>query len=95
MRYLLNPYSWSLADPNSLPYLFLQHMYIVAVAMAISIVIALPIGLLVAKVRRLYAPVVAVAATLYSLPSLAFVAVMVTITGLSLGTVLIPLIVYN
>lgn len=95
MNYLLNPNSYNPADPNSIPNLFLRHMYIVGVAMVISIIIAIPIGLLVSRYRQWYTPVIAFSGLLYSIPAIALVAVLITITGLTLGTILIPLIVYN
>ncbi len=95
MNYLTNPNSYNLSDPSSIPNLFLQHMNIVGIAMIISILIAVPVGLLVARNRRLYLPVVTAAGLAYSIPAIAFVAVLITITGLSLGTIIIPLIVYN
>lgn len=95
MNYLTNPNSYNLADPTSIPNLFSRHMYIVGVAMLFSIIIAIPLGLLVARNHRLYVPVVTLTSLFYSIPSIAFVAVLITVTGLSLGTILIPLIVYN
>ncbi len=95
MNYLLSPSSYNLADPNSIPNLFLRHMYIVGLAMLISVVIAIPIGLLVARYPRLHTPIVTLSGIMYSIPALAFVAVLITVTGLSLGTIIIPLVVYN
>jgi len=95
MNYLLNPNSYNPADPNSIPNLFVRHMYIVGIAMILSILIAVPLGLLVARYRRLYTMVIAFTGLLYSIPAIAFIAVLITLTGLSLGTILIPLIVYN
>ncbi len=95
MNYLLNPNSYNPADPSSIPNLFLRHMYIVGVAMVISILIAVPIGLLVSRYRRLYTPIVSFAGVSYSIPAIAFIAVLITITGLTLNTIIIPLVVYN
>ncbi len=95
MNYLLNPNSYNPGDPSSIPNLLLRHMYIVGVAMLISILIAVPIGLLVSRYRRLYTPIVSFSGLLYSIPAIAFVAVLITVTGLTLGTIIIPLVVYN
>src|SRR5690242_15581111 len=95
MHYLLSPSTYDLSDPTSLPNLLPQHMGIVGITMLISIVIALPIGILVARYRRLYLPVITLAGLMYSIPAIAFVAVLITITGLTLGTIVIPLVVYN
>lgn len=95
MRYLFSAFNYNLADPYSIPNLFLQHLRIVGIAMAISILIAIPVGLLASRYRRFCLPIITFAGLLYSIPGIAFVAVLITITGLTLGTILIPLIAYN
>ncbi len=95
MRYLFNPFNYNLSDPASIPNLFLQHMYIVGITMLISILIAIPAGLVLSRYRRVYLPIISFAGLLYSIPSIAFVAVLITVTGLTLWTILIPLIAYN
>jgi osmoprotectant transport system permease protein len=95
MHYLMSAFNYDLADPGSIPNLLLQHLEIVGTAMLISIAIAIPIGILAARYHRIYLPLITLAGILYSIPGLAFVAVLITITGLTLGTILIPLIAYN
>ncbi len=95
MRYLFNPFNYNLSDPASIPNLFLQHLYLVGITMLISILIAIPVGLVLSRYRRIYLPIISFAGLLYSIPSIAFVAVLITVTGLTLGTILIPLIAYN
>ena len=95
MRYLFSSFNYRLADANSIPNLTLQHLGIVGVAMAFSIAIAIPIGILVSRYRRVYLPIITVAGMLYSIPGIAFVAVLITVTGLTLKTILVPLIAYN
>lgn len=95
MRFLFSAFNYNLSDPSSIPNLFLQHLYIVGLAMLISILIAVPLGLIAARYRRLSLPIITLAGVLYSIPGIAFVAVLITITGLTLGTIVIPLIAYN
>lgn len=95
MHYLTSPYNYNLSDPSSIPNLLLTHLFIVALTMVISIVISIPLGILLTRYRRFYLPVVTISGLLYSIPSIAFVAVLITRTGLTLATVLIPLVVYN
>ncbi len=95
MHYLFSSYNYNLSDPDSIPNLFLQHFYLIGLTMLISIVIAVPLGILLSHYRRFYLPVVSVAGLLYSIPSIAFIAVLITITGLTLGTIIIPLVLYN
>ncbi len=95
MHYLFSPFNYRLSDPASIPNLTLQHLSIVGIAMFFSIIIAIPIGVLVSRYRRVYLPVITVAGMLYSIPGIAFVAVLIAVTGLTLKTILVPLIAYN
>jgi osmoprotectant transport system permease protein len=95
MQYILSPYNYDLTDPESIPNLFLQHLWLVGLTMLISLVIAIPLGLLAARYKGLYAPLIAVADVLYTIPSIAMVAFLISITGLTLPTILIPLVLYT
>ena len=95
MQYILQPYNYDLSDPGSIPNLFLQTLELVSIVMLISIIIAIPIGLLVARYKRLYLPIITVSGLLYTIPSIAAFALLIPVTGLSLATAIIPLILYN
>jgi osmoprotectant transport system permease protein len=94
MRFLLTPSNYALADPSSVPNLLVQHLTIVGTAMGIALIVALPLGVLIARYRPLYLPVVGVAGFLYTIPGLALLAVLVPITGLSPATIVVPLVLY-
>ena len=94
MRYLFNPLHYDLTDPSSIPNLLMQHLIIVGISMLIAIVIAIPIGLIVARYRPSYGPVIAGASLLYTIPGIALLAFLIQFTGLSLTTIVIPLVVY-
>jgi len=72
-----------------------QHLYLSAIAVAIGF--AISFGLAVWSIRRrsLYGPVVAVAGLLYTIPSLALFPILVSITGLSDATAVVPLVLYS
>ncbi len=95
MNYLLNPLHYDLSDQSSVPNLLLQHLSIVGTSMLISLIIALPLGLLVARYRPLYLPVITTTGLLYTIPGLALLAFLVPVTGLSSATIIIPLVVYT
>ena len=95
MNYLLNPLHYDLSDQSSIPNLLFQHLNIVGISMLISLVIALPMGLLVARYRPLYLPVITGTGLLYTIPGLALLAFLVPVTGLSSATIIIPLVVYT
>jgi osmoprotectant transport system permease protein len=94
MQYLLNPYNYDLSDPGSIPNLTLQHLNLVGIALLISLIIAIPVGLLIARRRRLYLLVITIADLLYTIPGVALIGVLITITHISPATVIIPLILY-
>jgi osmoprotectant transport system permease protein len=102
LNYIFQPYNYNLTDPESIPNLFLKHLSLVGFTMLISIIIAIPIGILVARYHQLYLPVVSISGLLYTIPSIAAFALLIPIFGVnpvpifgfSLAAI-IPLIVYN
>jgi osmoprotectant transport system permease protein len=95
MHYLLQPYNYNLADPQSIPNLFLKHLSLVLIIMLISIIIGIPLGLLVSRYKRLYLPLITASGLLYTIPSIAAFALLIPLTGLSPATAIIPLVLYN
>ena len=95
MHYILQPYNYDLTDPESIPNLFLKHLSFVGTTMLISLIIAIPVGILLARYRRLYLPVVSISGLLYTIPSIAAFALLIPFTGLSAATAIIPLVIYN
>lgn len=97
MKYLLSPYNYDWSDPASIPNLITQHFFLVGVSMLISLIIAIPIGILVARNQRLYLPVITVAGLIYTIPGIALLGVLLTLPGLGLSfqTAIIPLVLYT
>ncbi|SRR5258706_4085867 len=95
MHYIFQPYNYDLSDPNSIPNLFLQHLYLVGITMLISLIIAIPLGILVVRYRFLYLPIITISGLLYTIPSIAAFAILIAFTGLSPATAIIPLVLYN
>lgn len=95
MHYIFQPYNYDLTDPNSIPNLFLGHLYLVGITMVISLIVAIPLGILVTRYRRLYLPIVTISGLLYTIPSIAAFGIFIAITGLSPATAIIPLVLYN
>jgi len=78
-------YFWSLS---------VTHLYLALVSVAIGLVLALPLGVLAVRLPRSSGPLLALTTILYALPSLAVFAFLVSITGLTNNTVIIPLALY-
>jgi osmoprotectant transport system permease protein len=95
MHYILQPYNYNLSDPQSIPNLFLKHLSLVGIIMLISLIIGIPLGLLVARYKQLYLPIITASGLLYTIPSIAAFALLIPITKLTPATAIIPLVIYN
>jgi len=95
MHYILQSYNYNLSDPESIPNLFLKHLSLVGIIMLISLVIAIPVGILVARNRQLYLPIITASGLLYSIPSIAAFGLLIPITKLTPATAIIPMVLYN
>jgi osmoprotectant transport system permease protein len=95
MHYILQSYNYNLSDPESIPNLFLKHLTLVGIVMLISLIIAIPVGILVTRNRRLYLPVITVSGLLYTIPSVAAFGLLIPFTLLTPATAIIPLVLYN
>lgn len=94
MSYLLDAYNYDMSDPSSIPNLLIQHLTIVGISMLLSIIISIPLGIFIARIRPLQGPVIGVAGLLYTIPGIALLAYLIPFTGLSLATIVIPLVLY-
>jgi len=72
----------------------IDHLEISATAMAIAIVIAIPIGVLAARIRPLTLPILGVLGALYTVPSLAFLAFLIPSLGLGRKPAIVVLVTY-
>jgi osmoprotectant transport system permease protein len=105
VSYLLNGSNWALSQPMNIPSLILAQLSITLVSVVIGLAIAFPLALLVSISRpsyrpilnpaTYYTPLIGVTGALYTIPSLAFMAVLVPWTGLNPATIIIPLVVYT
>jgi osmoprotectant transport system permease protein len=78
-------YFWSLSQ---------THLYIALVAVLLGLVVALPLGVLAARVPGVYGPILVVTTVFYALPSLAVIVLLLGVTGLTDTTIILPLAAY-
>ena len=71
-----------------------QHLVIVVVALTISILIALPIGVFLARRPRCYGPVMGVFSVLYTIPSISLLVLLIPLLGLGFWPTVVALVVY-
>ena len=72
-----------------------EHVLVTVIAVAVGFVISFGLALLIRRYPRLSGPIIGLAGTLYSIPSLALFALLIPITGLSLLTAEIALVSYT
>ena len=72
-----------------------QHLELTAIAVAVGLVIALPLAIVIHRWRGWTTPVFAVTGIVYTIPSLALFAFFVPVTGLSRTTAEIALVGYT
>ncbi len=80
--------------PGEIATRLLQHLELVAVALAIASAIALPLGVLAARNARVRGPLFAFLNVIYTLPSLAIFALLIPAFGLGFLTTEIALVAY-
>jgi osmoprotectant transport system permease protein len=74
--------------------LFVEHVILTFTSLGIALLIAFPIGFLVAKYKRLYTPVTGLLGIVYTIPSMALYAALIPYTGLGAKTATIGLVAY-
>ena len=72
-----------------------EHVTLTVLSVGIGLVISFPVAVIAHRHRRILPPVTWVAGLLYTIPSLALISLLVTITGFSYATVVIPLTSYT
>lgn len=73
---------------------FGEHLYMTLIALGIALIIALPIGFLITRYKRLEGPVMGFLSVLYTIPSLALLTLLLPFVGLGLENAIIVLVTY-
>lgn len=72
-----------------------EHVLMVVAAVAIGFVVSFGLAILARRFPRTYGPILAVTGTLYAIPSLALFVLLIPITGLTLTTGIVALVLYT
>ena len=73
----------------------LGHLLITLVTMVFAVLISVPLGILITRVRSLYDPVIKLTGMLYTVPSLAMFGVLVPIFGIGFKPAIVALTLYS
>lgn len=71
-----------------------EHFYISIIALLIAIVIAVPLGILLSKTKKLAGVILTIAGVLQTIPTLAVLAIMIPIFGVGKTPAIIALFIY-
>ncbi|HYW52868.1 MAG TPA: ABC transporter permease subunit, partial [Dongiaceae bacterium] len=71
-----------------------QHVVLVLVSLALALLVALPAGVVAARKPRVGAAILGVTGALYTIPSLALLALLVAVMGLGAPTAIVALVAY-
>lgn len=88
MRYLFD-------NPDRVLDLTWDHIVLVGIAVLMATAVGVPLGILISKVRWLALPVLNLTGLLYTIPSIAFFAMLIPYTGLGRSTAITALAVYS
>jgi osmoprotectant transport system permease protein len=72
-----------------------EHVLMVVASVLIGFAVSFGLALLARRYRWTYAPILAVTGTLYAIPSLALFVLLIPITGLTLATGIVALVLYT
>ena len=73
----------------------IQHLWLTTIAVSIGFAISFVLAIVAVRRRGTYGPILGISDILYTIPSLALFAALVSITGITLLTVEIPLVMYT
>jgi osmoprotectant transport system permease protein len=74
--------------------LLAQHLRMTLIVLALALVIAIPVGVLIARVSWLRGPVMGVLGVIYTIPSLSLLVLLIPLFGLGLTPAVIALVAY-
>lgn len=86
--------SWAIENWDRLLVALWEHIQLVGVGLAISLVVGLPLGVLSARQPRVYLAVLLVSGALYTVPALAIFALLIPYLGLGFWPAIVALVAY-
>ncbi|MFC4766261.1 ABC transporter permease [Effusibacillus consociatus] len=75
--------------------LFVDHLYFVAISLLISILIAVPLGIVASRIKKLYTPIIGTLGVIYTIPSLALFALLIPFLDLGFKPAVTALVAYT
>jgi osmoprotectant transport system permease protein len=86
---------WLTSHLDQIAYRTFQHLVLASLAVGVGFLISFALAIVAVRRRSAAGPILAVSDLLYTIPSLVLFAVLISVTGISLLTVQIPLVAYT
>jgi osmoprotectant transport system permease protein len=86
--------TYLLSNPDAVWRRFVEHLALTATALALALLIALPLGLLIARIPRLRGVVLGVLGVVYTIPSLSLFVLLIPLMGLGFWPAVTALVAY-
>ena len=87
--------AWLLRNWDQLALALGQHVMIALTALVIAFAIALPVGIIAARSERVYAIAITISGFLYTIPTLAFLALLIPLVGLGRTNAIIAMVAFS
>ena len=87
--------TWFLRNWDQVAVALGQHVAISLTALVIAFAIALPVGIAAARSDRVYAAAITISGLLYTIPTLAFLALLIPIVGLGRTNAIIAMVAFS
>ncbi len=87
--------TWFLRNWDQVAVALGQHVAISLTALLIAFAIALPVGIAAARSDRIYAAAITISGLLYTIPTLAFLALLIPIVGLGRTNAIIAMVAFS
>jgi osmoprotectant transport system permease protein len=86
--------SYLLRNPDRVLVATFEHLALTLVALGIALLIALPLGIFLARRERLYPPAMTGLSLLYTIPSISLLALLIPLIGLGFWPTVLALVIY-
>jgi osmoprotectant transport system permease protein len=87
--------SWFLRNIDQVAVALGQHVAIALTALVIAFAIALPVGIAAARSERVYGIAIAITGLLYTIPTLAFLALLIPLVGLGRTNAIVAMVAFS
>lgn len=88
-------FDWIVDNLDAIAQRLVEHLIMVIASVVIGFVVSFVLAIVARRWRETYGPILALTGTLYSIPSLALFVLFIPITGLSLTTGIVALVLYT